>query len=122
MKKIVTTLMLKTKVRTLFLILFLNLSRKGKSILHTPIKSLLSRYIVYKRMLTFIYNFKTLSFLSRFKGQRGDGECISLTALYRFHPLHRHLDISRTITAQISPLQIASSRTRTGNLFFPSAS
>ena len=33
-----------------------------------------------------------------------------------------HLDISRAITADSSPLQITSSRTRTGNLWFPSAS
>ena len=41
---------------------------------------------------------------------------------YHFHPLHRHLDISRAITAESSPLHIASSRTRTGNFWFPSAS
>ena len=32
-----------------------------------------------------------------------------------------HLDISRVITAESSPLHIAGSRTRTGNLWFPSA-
>ena len=36
--------------------------------------------------------------------------------------LHRNLDISRTITADSSPLHIVSSRTRPGNLWFPSAS
>ena len=29
---------------------------------------------------------------------------ISLTPLYQFHPLHRHLDISWAITAESSPL------------------
>ena len=37
-------------------------------------------------------------------------------------PLHRHLDISRAITAESSPLYIASSWTQTRNLWFPSAS
>ena len=36
--------------------------------------------------------------------------------------LDRYLDISRPITAESSPLQIGSSRTRTGNLWFPSVS
>ena len=36
---------------------------------------------------------------SRFTGQQGKGEGISLTPLYHFHPLHRHLDISWAITA-----------------------
>ena len=36
--------------------------------------------------------------------------------------LTEHLDISRAITAESLPLHIASSRVRTGNLWFPSAS
>ena len=59
---------------------------------------------------------------SRFTGQQGKGKGIYLTPLYHFHPLHRHLDSSRAITAESSPLHIASSRTRTGILWFPSAS
>ena len=59
---------------------------------------------------------------SQFTGQQGKGEGIYLTPLYHFHPLHRHLDISRAITAESSPLRIAGSRTRTGNLWFPSTS
>ena len=51
----------------------------------------------------------------------GEGEGIYLTPLYHFHLLHRHLDISRAITAESSPLHIVGSRTRTGNLWFPSA-
>ena len=64
-----------------------------------------------------------LSFLSRtFTIHRTVGERgpIILTPLYHFHPLHRHLDIRRAITAESSPLHIASSRTRTANLCFPS--
>ena len=59
---------------------------------------------------------------SRFTGQEGNGEGVYLTPLNHFHPLHRHLGISRMITADSSPLLIASSRTGTGNLWFPSAS
>ena len=54
------------------------------------------------------------------QGKWGGG--ISLTLHYHFHPLQRHLNISRANTAESSPLHIASSRTRTGNLWFPSAS
>ena len=54
---------------------------------------------------------------SRITGLQGKGEGISLTPHYHFHPLHRHLDISRAITAESLPLHIASSRTRTGNLW-----
>ena len=49
-------------------------------------------------------------------GLQGKGEGISLTPHYHFHQLHRHLDISWSITAESSPLHIGSSRTRTGNL------
>ena len=72
-----------------------------------------------------IFFFFYLGFLSRtFTNHRtaGEGEGISLTPHYHFHPLHRHLDISRAITAESSPLHITGSRTRTGNLWFPSAS
>ena len=51
---------------------------------------------------------------SRITGLHGMGEVIPLTPHYHFHPLHRHLDISRAITAENSPLHIASSRTWTG--------
>ena len=55
---------------------------------------------------------------SRIIGPQGKGKGISLTSHYHLHPLHRHLDISRVITAESSPLHIESSRTRTGNLWF----
>ena len=57
---------------------------------------------------------------SRFTGQQGKGETISLTPLYHFQPFQRHLDINRPITAESSPLHTASSRTRTRNLWFSS--
>ena len=59
---------------------------------------------------------------SRITGPQGKGEGISWTPHYHFHPVHRHLGISRTITADSSPLHITSSRTRTGKLCFLSAS
>ena len=54
---------------------------------------------------------------SRFTGQQGNGEGIYLTLLY-----HRHLDISRVIFAESSPLNIARSRTQTENFWTPSVS
>ena len=52
---------------------------------------------------------------SRFTGQQGKGKGIYSIPLYHFHPLHRHLDISRAVTAESSLLHIASSRAlRTG--------
>ena len=59
---------------------------------------------------------------SRITGLQGKGEGISLTPHYHFHPLYRHLDINWAITAESPPLHIASSRTRTGNFWFSSAS
>lgn len=59
---------------------------------------------------------------SRFTGQQLKGKGISLTPLYHFHPLYGHLEISRTITAGISPLYIASSLTQTECLWFQGAS
>ena len=59
---------------------------------------------------------------SRFTGQQGKGEGINLTPLYHFHPLDRHLNISQAIATKSSPMHIASSRTRTGNVWFLSAS
>ena len=63
-----------------------------------------------------------LSFLSRPFTGKGKGKGIFLTPHYHFHPLHRHLDISREITAGSSLLHVGSSRTRFGNFWFPSAS
>ena len=50
----------------------------------------------------------------------GEKEAIYLSPVYHFHPLHRHLvhrhlDISQEITAEGSPLLIASSWTRIWN-------
>ena len=53
---------------------------------------------------------------SRTTALQGKGEGFSLTPHYHFHLLHRHLDISREITAENSPLHITCGRSRTGNL------
>ena len=58
---------------------------------------------------------------SRFSVQREKGEAISITPFYHFHQFHIRLDISEAITAERSPLRKASSRTRTGKLWCPSA-
>ena len=66
-----------------------------------------------------------LGFLSRtFTDHRtaGKGDANSITPLNHFYPLYRHLEISRAITADSSPLDIASNLTRTGNPLLPSAS
>ena len=77
-------------------------------------------YMFFTRNLFFFF-FPICVFFhehSRITGLQENGEGISLTP----HQLHRHLDISWAITTESSPLHIASSRTRTGNLWFPSAS
>ena len=68
------------------------------------------------RHLLFLTSWVLFYKRSRFTGQQGKGEAISLTGLYHFHPLHRHLDLSRAITEEGSPLDIANSVTRSGNL------
>ena len=45
---------------------------------------------------------------SQITGLQGKAEGISSTPQYHFRPLHRYLDISRAITADSSPLHIAS--------------
>ena len=80
---------------------------------------------IIQALFFFFFSFSICVFFhehSRFTRQRGKGEAISLSSLYHFHLLHGHLDTSRAITAESSPLHIASSRTQTGNLCFPSAS
>ena len=64
-------------------------------------------------MLNVLYRLNVSSMLNTLKG-----EAISLIPLYHFYPLHRHLDISRTINTECSPLHIAKSRTRTKNFSF----
>ena len=58
---------------------------------------------------------------SRSTGQQGKAD-LFLSPAYSFPPLHRHLDITRVITTESSPLRIANSRTQTGNVWLTSAS
>ena len=70
--------------------------------------------ILFIRVCVYIY----LGFLSRiFTSHRTAGEEGGYLVSTTFH-FHRQLYISRAITAESSPLHIASSRTRTGNLWF----
>ena len=65
--------------------------------------------------------FFNLGFLS----YQGKGEAISYNSSLQLappSPLHRHLGISRVITADSAPLHIANSRTQSRNLWFPRAS
>ena len=71
-------------------------------------------------MLSLVYFFSIWLFFlkhSPITGLQGKGEGVSVIPHYHFHQLHIHLDISWVITAESSPLHIASSRTRTRNLF-----
>ena len=76
--------------------------------------------LIFCAFSVFFFLFSTWVFFQEHSpstGLQGKGEGIYLTPLYHFQPLHRHLDISRVITAEVSPLHIASSRSRTRNLF-----
>ena len=98
-------------------------SLKAPFIAYVDLECLLKKRNIVKIILKFFF-FPIWVFFyehSRITGLQRKGEGISLTPHYQFHSLHRHLDISRTITAESSPLHIARSRTRTGNLWFPSA-
>ena len=63
--------------------------------------SFLFLFFPFFLLWVFFHNF------SRITGLQGKGESISLTYHYYFHPLARHLDISRAITAESSPLHIS---------------
>ena len=66
---------------------------------------------------TFFFSIRVF-FHERFTGQQGKGEVISLSPLYYFHPLHRHLEIGRVIAAESSTRHIASSHTQSGTFGF----
>ena len=53
---------------------------------------------------------------------RERGRAFLLTSHQQYYLLHRHLEISRVITTESSPLQIGSSQTQIRKLWFPSAS
>ena len=96
---------------------------KGCKIQH-PLQRETQLSMSYCDQVLFIYFSIWDSFhdYSRFTGQQRKGEAISLTPLFHFHTLQRHLDISRENAAGSSPLHIISNRSQTGNLSFPSKS
>ena len=62
--------------------------------------------------ISFLYYLNFLTRTYTIYRTQGKGKAVSLTTLYHFHPLHRNLDINRTITAESSPLHIASRQPR----------
>ena len=76
-------------------------------------------YFPYQYICIFFLSGFSFHKHSRIAGVQGRG--VGIKSHYHFHLLHRRLHISRTITAESSPLHIASSRTRTGSLWFPNA-
>ena len=90
-----------------------------------PREKLIKTRLTFQVLLLLFYFFSIWVFFhkdSQFTGQQGEGEAISLTPLYHFHLLHRPLNITWAITADSSPLQIASSRTTTANFWFTNES
>ena len=92
--------------------------------IYSNITSVLLREMHIMTTLLCIYFLFRYSFTNIHDSQdnRGRGEAISLTPLYHFHPLHRHVDTSWTITAESSPLHIANTPSQTGDIWFPSTS
>ena len=83
-----------------------------------------TKHVVYQRLANFFICFLFLSGFSftNIHKSRDRREGNSLNSHYHFHPLYRYLDISRAIIAESSPVHMIGSRTRTGYLWFPSAS
>ena len=101
---------------------FLSKTRAFKSVFSLSFLLLFFVGKFFLKVFFFYLGFLSRTFAIHGTAGEGEGDGIYLTPLYHFHPLHRHLGISRAITAGSSPLHIAGSRTRTGNLWFPSAS
>ena len=104
----------------------LNSRKQGVSIRNNKDKHKLKNFIFFVTLRLWIINKFSLVFFildsfhkhSRFTGEQKKGEAISLISLYHVHPLHRNLDIIQAITAESSPLHIASSQTWIGILRF----
>ena len=78
--------------------------------------------ICHKSLQVFFFYLGFFHDHSRITRLQGKGEGIFLAPHYQFHLLHGYLDICRAIISDSFPLHIASSQTRTGNYWFPSAS
>ena len=77
----------------------------------TPHKIPLSRGSFSEREVVFFSIWVFFDKHSRITGLQGKEEGIYLSPHYHFYTLHKHLEISRAITAESSTLNIASSRT-----------
>ena len=64
------------------------------------------KHLCWRDFLIFFFYWVFFHEHSRIVGLQGKGEGISLAPHYNFYPLHRHLDISRAIFAESSPLQL----------------
>ena len=101
-----------------------NFPRRGEAIFLKPLLHHLAEAIQSTStgsqplLLFLLYHAGYLSRAFKFTRQQRKGESISLTLLYHLHLLHRHLNTSRPITAKSLPLHIASSWTRSGDLWF----
>ena len=101
----------------------------GFYIIGTSVRKRLRRsspIVLHKSVLTsfkaefafFIFFLSEFSFTNIQDSQDSRGRGGSLYPFYHFHLFHRHLDISWVIAAESSPLRIAGSRIRAGNLWF----
>ena len=94
-------------------------SRCSSTIIHK--KSVLTWCKAEFGFLCFFFFFQSSFFFheySRFTGQQVKGKAISCYPFFHFHTLYRHLDISRVIATESSPLRRAGSRTRARNLWY----
>ena len=81
-------------------------------------------YMLWSRIRLFCFSVWVFFMnIDKSQNSRGRGRlCFYiLFFIYHFHLLQRHLDISWVIATERSPLRIADSRTRNGNLWFPYA-
>ena len=80
-----------------------------QSTLHLYILLLLTKALLLFVMFFFFLSAFSFTNIHDLQDSRGTGKALSLTPLYHFHPVHRHLDVSLEITAEISLLHISSS-------------
>ena len=80
------------------------------------------RFFFFICLFVFCLGFLSRPFMNHRTAEEGGGHFFNSSLPYHFHPLHRHLDINRAISAESSPLHIGSSWTCTGSPWFPSAS
>ena len=108
--QLLTSLLLRNEVKDTY-IFATNFIEKAPSVslkIYQRQFGLINCIIILKKFASLTVFSSILGFFhehSRFTGQEVKGEAISLTFLYHFHPLHRHLDISRAITAESSHSQ-----------------